>query len=146
MIELNITENLFLTLSIGVITILLGCIILSDVQRWLFGESQKILLGITILLAGLSTIITWPICLYHRPLMGYRITETKYIWDYYGFPFPIHKSNEYFPELTMSITRHPFFIGLLGNFLFYGIFILITYKILTKLVHQIENRSADFSK
>ena len=130
--EINITEDLLLTLTIGIITIAIGSIVLSSVQKWLYGEIQKVLLGISIIIAGVFTIFTWPICIYHSPLAGYRITETKYIWDYYGFPFPIHKSHEHFAELTMSITRHPFFIGLLGNFLFYGILVLIIYKILTR--------------
>lgn len=139
--SINISENLSLTIFLGVLTILSGMVIIYITQRRLFNIPGKKRFILFVIGGGILTLIFWPIVIFHKPLEGFGTNEMIHIWNYYGFPFPIHKSHAYFPELTMSITRHPFFSGLFANFLIYSLFIMIFYKIIYAIYKKIRTHN-----
>ena len=90
-----------------------------------------------LLLACVLTILLWPVCLIRHPISeSYAgMSQNAYSqfhadkpwpsWNYYGVPFPIHRSHDYLGHLTISIQRYPIVEGVFLNVVFW--FILFHY-------------------
>ena len=114
--SIEIARQPFLTLSIGSILVLLAFVTL-----FFFYKKMKIEFHFKYFFTGcFISLLTWPISLISYK--GYP-EHPDFYWKYYGFPIPIHMSHDHFG--TSSISRHPIFIGIYINIIFYTV--LYTY-------------------
>lgn len=105
------------------------CISISH-KHWGYSKRQAIW---RLALASLLTVFLWPVSVLRRPISeSYAgISQDAYSqihsgqpwpsWNYYGLPFPMHRSHAYLPHLTISIQRYPIVESVFLNVVFWFI-------------------------
>lgn len=130
LLRFEIVRWFWLVLGAGVLAVGVAsatCIAVSG-KFWGYSRRQALRrLALAVALTGLL----WPVCVIRHPVsesyVGMsRDTYAQFypdkpwpVWNYYGLPFPLHRSHAYLAHLTMSIHRFPIVESVFLNVVFW---------------------------